>query len=108
MEELENFFILGPGYGGSCFPKDTLALVKTAKDSKVQLGLVEHVVNSNNVKKKNMYKRVLSAVESKNNFSSRFNFLNPTLMIWRDSPSLNIIPDLIKNNCFLKVFDLKV
>ena len=57
----KNFFI-GPGYGGSCFPKDTLALVKTAHDSKAPLGLIEHVVKSNNERKKNMYKRVLSAV----------------------------------------------
>ena len=104
----KKFLHPGPGYGGSCFPKDTLALVKTAKDSKVQLGLVEHVVNSNNVRKKNMYKRVLSAVgESKKKkiISVLGLTFKPNTDDMRDSPSLNIIPDLIKNNCFLKVFD---
>ena len=48
----KKFLHPGPGYGGSCFPKDTLALVKTAKDYQSPLGLVEHVVRSNNVRKK--------------------------------------------------------
>ena len=62
-EELEKKFLHpGPGYGGSCFPKDTLALVKTARDSKAPLGLIEHVVKSNNERKKYAYKRVLNAV----------------------------------------------
>ena len=72
----KKFLHPGPGYGGSCFPKDTLALVKTAHDSKAPLGLIEHVVKSNNERKKNMYKRVLSAVgktKKKNNIYSWFN-----------------------------------
>ena len=48
----KKFLHPGPGYGGSCFPKDTLALVKTAHDSKAPLGLIEHVVKSNNERKK--------------------------------------------------------
>ena len=43
----KKFLHPGPGYGGSCFPKDTLALVKTAKEYGSNLGLVENVVKSN-------------------------------------------------------------
>ena len=104
----KKFLHPGPGYGGSCFPKDTLALVKTAHDSKAPLGLIEHVVKSNNERKKNMYKRVLSAVgkTKKNKIITILGLtFKPNTDDMRDSPSLNIIPALIKNNCFLKVFD---
>ena len=49
----KKFLHPGPGYGGSCFPKDTLALVKTAQDHKSPLGLIENVVESND-KRKNL------------------------------------------------------
>ncbi len=104
----KKFLHPGPGYGGSCFPKDTLALVKTAHDSKAPLGLIEHVVKSNNERKKNMYKRVLNAVgktKKKKIISILGLTFKPNTDDMRDSPSLNIIPALIKNNCFLKVFD---
>ena len=48
----KKFLHPGPGYGGSCFPKDTLALVKTAQDFKSPLKLIEHVVESNKKEKK--------------------------------------------------------
>ena len=48
----KKFLHPGPGYGGSCFPKDTLAIVKTAQDYNTRLGLVEHVVKSNERRKK--------------------------------------------------------
>ena len=48
----KKFLHPGPGYGGSCFPKDTLAIVKTAQDYNTRLGLVEHVVKSNDRRKK--------------------------------------------------------
>ena len=54
----KKFLHPGPGYGGSCFPKDTLALVKTAKDYRSELNLVQEVVKSNKNRKKNIYKRV--------------------------------------------------
>ena len=60
----KKFLHPGPGYGGSCFPKDTLAIVKTAQDYNSPLGLVEHVVKSNDLRKK-MFKRVLNAVGKK-------------------------------------------
>ena len=104
----KKFLHPGPGYGGSCFPKDTLAIVKTAQDYNTRLGLVEHVVKSNDRRKKNMFKRVLSIV-GKNKEKKIITILGltfkPNTDDMRDSPSLDIIPALIKNNCFLRVFD---
>ena len=104
----KKFLHPGPGYGGSCFPKDTLAIVKTAQDYNSPLGLVEHVVKSNDLRKKKMFKRILNAV-GKNKEKKVISILGltfkPNTDDMRDSPSLEIIPALIKNNCFLKVFD---
>jgi UDPglucose 6-dehydrogenase len=52
----------GPGYGGSCFPKDTLALLKTAQDSETSLRIVEAVVASNDNRKRAMGRKVVSAL----------------------------------------------
>ena len=104
----KKFLHPGPGYGGSCFPKDTLAIVKTAQDYNTRLGLVEHVVKSNDRRKKNMFKRVLSIVgkdKDKKIISILGLTFKPNTDDMRDSPSLDIIPALIKNNCFLRVFD---
>ena len=104
----KKFLHPGPGYGGSCFPKDTLALVKTAQDSKTKLSLVENVVESNNKRKKNMHKRVLTAIrkiKGKKVIAVLGLTFKPNTDDMRDSPSLEMIPALIKNNCFLKVFD---
>lgn len=52
----------GPGYGGSCFPKDTNALAKTARDHGVQLRLVEETITTNQLIKENMTDRIIKAV----------------------------------------------
>ena len=103
----KKFLHPGPGYGGSCFPKDTLALVKTAQDNGSPLNLVQHVVKSNKDRKKNMYKRILDALGdyNKKKISILGLTFKPNTDDMRDSPSLDLIPELIKNNCFLKLFD---
>ena len=58
----EKFLQPGPGYGGSCFPKDTLALAKTAEDHGVTLSLVEAVIASNEVRKRAMAQRIADAM----------------------------------------------
>ena len=103
----KKFLHPGPGYGGSCFPKDTLALVKTAQDNGSPLNLVQHVVKSNKDRKKNMYKRILNALGdyNKKKISVLGLTFKPNTDDMRDSPSLDLIPELIKNKCFLKLFD---
>jgi UDPglucose 6-dehydrogenase len=55
------FLHAGPGYGGSCFPKDTLALIRTANDFDAPLSIVEAVVNANDKRKRAMARRVIAA-----------------------------------------------
>src|SRR5690606_30945070 len=52
----------GPGYGGSCFPKDTNALAKTARDHGVRLNLVEETITTNQRIKEDMTQRIVSAM----------------------------------------------
>jgi UDPglucose 6-dehydrogenase len=56
------FLHAGPGYGGSCFPKDTLALMKTAQDNAAPLRIVETVVAVNDARKRGMVRKVSSAL----------------------------------------------
>ena len=103
----KKFLHPGPGYGGSCFPKDTLALVKTAQDFNSRLNLVEHVVESNKKRKKSMYKKILKVLpkEKINTISILGLTFKPNTDDMRDSPSLDIIPSLINKNCKVKVYD---
>ncbi len=104
----KKFLHPGPGYGGSCFPKDTLALVKTAQDYGSPLGLVEHVVESNKKRKKSMYKKILKSIPKSDTrpvLAILGLTFKPNTDDMRDSPSLDIIPKLIEHNCDLRVFD---
>jgi UDPglucose 6-dehydrogenase len=57
----QKFLNAGPGYGGSCFPKDTLALSKTARDHRVELRTIETIIQVNDNRKRAMALRVLDA-----------------------------------------------
>jgi UDPglucose 6-dehydrogenase len=59
------FLHAGPGYGGSCFPKDTLALLKTAEDHHAPLRIVEAVVKVNDGRKRAMGRKVIRALGAK-------------------------------------------
>ncbi|MDE8453345.1 UDP-glucose 6-dehydrogenase, partial [Klebsiella pneumoniae] len=56
------FLHAGPGYGGSCFPKDTLALLKTAEDYETPVRIVEAVVQVNDARKRAMGRKVIAAL----------------------------------------------
>ena len=56
------FLHAGPGFGGSCFPKDTRALIKIAQDNDVQLRIVEAVLGVNDIRKRAMARKVAGAV----------------------------------------------
>ena len=104
----KKFLHPGPGYGGSCFPKDTLALVKTAKDYKSELKLVEEVVKSNKNRKKNIYKRVkmvLGGSLKKKKITILGLTFKPNTDDMRDSPSLDLIPALLKEGAKLNLYD---
>jgi UDPglucose 6-dehydrogenase len=56
------FLHAGPGYGGSCFPKDTLALLKTAQDNEVPVRIVSAVVEANDMRKRAMGRKIINAI----------------------------------------------
>lgn len=98
----------GPGYGGSCFPKDTLALVHTARDVGSPLNIVEAVVEFNDQRKAAMAGRIVDAcggsVEGKTIAVLGLTF-KPNTDDMRDSPSLDIVPGLIKAGATVRAFD---
>ena len=102
------FLHAGPGYGGSCFPKDTLALSKTAKDNGAPITIVDAVIKSNNKRKKSMVGRIVSAcggsVKGKTIAILGLTF-KPNTDDMRDSPSLVIIPELQKLGASVRVYD---
>ncbi|NDA08619.1 MAG: UDP-glucose/GDP-mannose dehydrogenase family protein, partial [Alphaproteobacteria bacterium] len=98
----------GPGYGGSCFPKDTLALVKTAEDYEGSISIVEEVVEYNNARKISMADRVISAaggaVDGKIVAVLGLAF-KPETDDMRDSPALDIIPRLMAAGASINAYD---
>ena len=98
----------GPGYGGSCFPKDTLALVQTAKEYDLKLSLVETVVQYNKQRKSDMADKIIEAFNN-NCQNKKISILGlsfkPETDDMRDSPSLDIIPILKEKGFDISVFD---
>ncbi len=98
----------GPGYGGSCFPKDTVALVRTAQEQKAPLRIVETVVGVNESRKKAMAKRVIAAcggsVAGKTVAVLGLTF-KPNTDDMRESPSLYIVPALEAAGAKVRAYD---
>ena len=102
------FLHAGPGYGGSCFPKDTLALVRTARDSGAPIRIVETVVEVNEARKTQMVEKVVAAVggsvDGKTVAVLGLTF-KPNTDDMRDSPSLEIVPGLQARGATVRAFD---
>ncbi len=102
------FLHAGPGYGGSCFPKDTLALVRTAQVHNSPTKIVEAVVEINDARKKKMAQRVIEAcgggLEGKTVAVLGLTF-KPNTDDMRDAPSLDIIPALQAAGAHVRAFD---
>jgi UDPglucose 6-dehydrogenase len=102
------FLHAGPGYGGSCFPKDTLALVQTARDAGSPITIVESVVEVNDARKARMANKIIAAcggsVDGKTIAVLGVTF-KPNTDDMRDSPSLDIIPALQKAGATVRAFD---
>ena len=104
----KKFLHPGPGYGGSCFPKDTLALVRTAQQAGSPLRIIETVVAINDQRKKAMAERIIAAcggvVDGKTIGVLGVTF-KPNTDDMRDSPSLDIIPALQAAGARVRAFD---
>ncbi|MFV3078063.1 UDP-glucose dehydrogenase family protein [Niveispirillum fermenti] len=104
----KKFLHPGPGYGGSCFPKDTLALVKTAQDHGAPLRIIETVVDINDRRKKSMAGRVIAACGGSVQ-GRRIGVLGvtfkPNTDDMRDAPALDIIPALQAAGASIAAYD---
>ncbi|MCP4922606.1 MAG: UDP-glucose/GDP-mannose dehydrogenase family protein [bacterium] len=98
----------GPGYGGSCFPKDTLALVCTGETYKTHMSVVENVAQSNDKRKQSMAQKITNAaggdIRGKTVAILGVTFKANTDDM-RESPSLDIIPGLQKAGAKIQAFD---
>ncbi|MFN3536396.1 MAG: UDP-glucose dehydrogenase family protein, partial [Brevundimonas sp.] len=101
------FLNAGPGYGGSCFPKDTLALVRTADDAGSPVRLVKTTVEVNDARKKAMAGRVVEAAgELKGKTVAVLGLtFKPNTDDMRDAPSLDVVPALVKMGATVRAFD---
>jgi len=102
------FLNAGPGYGGSCFPKDTLALVHTASDAHAPLRLVETTIRVNTARKQAMAGKVVAAlggdIAGKTIGILGLTF-KPNTDDMRESPALDIIPALQRLGARVQAFD---
>jgi UDPglucose 6-dehydrogenase len=102
------FLHAGPGYGGSCFPKDCLALARTAQEAGAPVSIVETVIRSNDERKRRMAERIVRAcggtVEGKMLAVLGLTF-KPNTDDMRDAPSLVIVPALQAAGAKLRAFD---
>ncbi len=101
------FLHAGPGYGGSCFPKDTLALLKTAQEYGAPTRLVEAVVAVNDARKREMAEKIEKAfggVAGKTIAILGLTF-KPNTDDMRDAPSLVIVPYLQEKGARIRAFD---
>ena len=102
------FLHAGPGYGGSCFPKDCLALVKTARDAGSPMTIIETVVDVNETRKKRMAERVIAALgglAAGKTIGILGLTFKPNTDDMRDSPSLAIIPELVAAGAHIRAYD---
>ena len=105
----DRFLNPGPGYGGSCFPKDTNAMAYMARQYGVYLSLIETVIKGNDARKARMANRILETVK---------NIPDAKIAIWglafkngtddcRESPAMQIVSELLAHGAKLRVYDFK-
>jgi UDPglucose 6-dehydrogenase len=102
------FLHAGPGYGGSCFPKDTLALLKTAQDNDVPVRIVAAVVEANAQRKRAMGHKIIKALGSDPK-GKKIALLGltfkPNTDDMRDAPSIDIVKTLLDAGAEITAFD---
>ena len=102
------FLRAGPGYGGSCFPKDTKALLSTARKFKTNLSIVKTVIKSNSDRNKLIINRINKIMKNKLK-NKKISFLGVTFKAGtddvRESPALTLIPSLVKRGANLHYYD---
>tara|TARA_B110000037_G_scaffold198598_1_gene237621 strand:- start:801 stop:2099 length:1299 start_codon:yes stop_codon:yes gene_type:complete len=102
------FLRAGPAYGGSCFPKDTKAIVNTANKFSTDLSVIKSVIKSNESRSRILLKRVFDILKGKIK-KKKICFLGVTFKAntddMRDSSCLSMIPSLVKKGAVINYFD---
>ncbi|MFN3451758.1 MAG: UDP-glucose dehydrogenase family protein [Sphingorhabdus sp.] len=102
------FLHAGPGYGGSCFPKDTLALLKTAQDNETPVRVVEAVVQANDLRKRAMGRKIINALGGDVR-GMKVGLLGltfkPNTDDMRDAPSIAIVQTLLDAGAVVHAHD---
>ena len=102
-----HFLEPGPGFGGSCFPKDARALIESGKKFDAPQTLLESVILGNDNRKKNISKKILDKLDGQ--YENQIGILGVTFKAetddMREAPSLIIIPDLQDNGMNVSVYD---
>ena len=102
-----HFLDPGPGFGGSCFPKDARALIESGKKYGAPQTLLESVILGNENRKKNISKKILDKLDKQS--ENQIGILGVTFKAetddMRESPSLVIIPDLQENGINISAYD---
>jgi UDPglucose 6-dehydrogenase len=102
------FLHAGPGFGGSCFPKDTMALIKTAQDNETPLRIIETVVAVNDQRKRAMARKVANAIGGNLRGKSIAVLgvtFKPNTDDMRDAPSIPLVTALQDMGAQVRVFD---
>ncbi len=101
------FLHAGPGYGGSCFPKDTLALLQIAKQNNTRLGIVEAVIKANEHQKERCVMKInktMGGVKGRTICVLGLSF-KPNTNDMREAPSVYIIKKLLKSKAKIRAYD---
>ena len=104
----QRFLQAGPGYGGSCFPKDTKALARIGQDNAVPLQIVETVIKVNDEVKRLMVEKIIDLCEGKLRGKSIAVLgltFKPDTDDMRDAPSLTVVPTLVGHGADVRVVD---
>jgi UDPglucose 6-dehydrogenase len=104
------FLHAGPGFGGSCFPKDTMALIKTGQDNETPLRIIETVVAVNDQRKRAMARKVANAFGGNGSLRGKSIAIlgvtfKPNTDDMRDAPSIPLITALQDMGAVVRVFD---
>ncbi len=101
------FLHAGPGYGGSCFPKDTLALIQLAKDNNITLGIIDAAVKANEHQKEKALQKIKDTVRPLRGKTICILGLSfkPNTNDLRDAPSLYIINKLLRAGAKIRAYD---
>lgn len=103
----EKFLNPGPGFGGSCFPKDTKALIKTAKDLGYKPEIISSVMKSNLLQRKRAVQKIINAVGDPENktFALLGLAFKPETADIRESSSIYIIEELLRVGGIIRAYD---